>query len=58
MPDTTQKFKPRERRKAAPVKRVTVSEEARKAYEALVKERDEADRTYGRHLSEEQKGRR
>ncbi len=42
---------PKDRKKPAAVKRVAVSTEARAAYEALVRERDERDRTYAKHLA-------
>jgi hypothetical protein len=48
----------KDRKKKAPVKRVTVSAEAERAYEELVRARDERERNYGRHLvSSENKGR-
>lgn len=40
----------KDRRKKAPVKRVVLSPEAQQSYEALVREKDERDRTYSRHL--------
>lgn len=39
--------------KTAPVRRVTVSEETARAYEKIVRERDERQRDYGRHLSQD-----
>jgi hypothetical protein len=48
---------PSRRKKTAPVKRVTLSPEAAKAYEKLLKERDDRDRDYGRHLAAENKPR-
>ncbi|MCX5497053.1 hypothetical protein OSH11_20275 [Kaistia dalseonensis] len=44
-------------RKKAAVKRVTLSEEAKRAYEELVTKRDERDREYGRHLAADNKPR-
>lgn len=38
-------------KKTAPVKRITLSEEAKKAYEELVNRRDERARTYEQHLA-------
>ncbi|MDX6805396.1 hypothetical protein [Terrihabitans rhizophilus] len=37
-------------RKKEPVKRVTLSPEARKAYEEMIREREERERLYGTHL--------
>jgi hypothetical protein len=45
-------------RKTGSVKHVTVSEDAKKKYEELVRNRDEKEAAYGRHLAEEQKTRR
>ena len=45
------RYKKAVRKKAAPVRRVTVSEETAKAYEKIVKDRDDAHRDYGRHLA-------
>jgi hypothetical protein len=57
MPAST--FKPvKDRRKSAPVKRVTVSVEARKAYENAIRERDERDRDHTRFLPDDRKGKR
>jgi hypothetical protein len=42
--------KPRSRKTAAPVRRITVSEADRKAYEEMVTRRDERVRTYEQHL--------
>jgi hypothetical protein len=41
---------PKSPRKAAPVKQVVLSEEAKRAYEELLRQRDERERTYGRHV--------
>jgi hypothetical protein len=41
----------KDRKKPATVKRIPISAEAREAYEALVKGRDERDRTYAKHLA-------
>jgi ubiquitin len=57
--DTNGRFKrAKPRKKAVAVKRVTPSPEAKKAYEDLVRGRDERERDYGRHLAEERKTRR
>jgi hypothetical protein len=42
---------PKTPRKKAPVKRVELSPDAKEAYEALAKERDNRELTYGRHLN-------
>ncbi len=48
---TNGQFKPaKDRRKKAPVKRVVLSPDAKRAYEQLVQERDARDRDYTRHL--------
>jgi hypothetical protein len=51
MTDTSDRFKPKDRRKASRVKHISVSAEAKKAYEAVVEERDERERTYAKHLA-------
>ncbi len=52
-------FKPaKDRRKKAPVKRVVVSAEARKAYEDTIRERDKRDRDHTQFLPEDHKGKR
>jgi hypothetical protein len=38
-------------KKTAPVRRITLSEEAKRAYEELVNRRDERERTYEQHLA-------
>ncbi len=48
---------PKNRKKPAVVKHVAVSPEARAAYETLVRERDERDRTYAKHLAPEKRDR-
>jgi ACT domain-containing protein len=45
-------------RRTSSVKHVTLSDEAKKKYEDLVKTRDEQERAYGRHLAEERKAKR
>lgn len=45
-------------RKGTSVRHVTLSDEAKKKYEELVKTRDEQEAAYGRHLAEERKARR
>jgi hypothetical protein len=48
---SNEQFKaPKTPRKKAPVKRVVLSEEAKQAYEKLLRDRDERERTYGRHI--------
>ena len=52
-------YKPvKDRRKSAPVKRVTMSAEARKAYEEEIRQRDERERDHTRFLPEDRKGKR
>ena len=52
-------YKPaRDRRKPAPVKRITISPEARQAYEDNMRERDRRDAEHTRFLPEEHKRRR
>lgn len=46
---------PSRRKKTAPVRRVTLSPDAAKAYEKLLQERDERERDYGRHLGADNK---
>ena len=45
------------RQETAPARRVVLSPEAKAAYEALARERDERGRTYDRHLPSDKKGR-
>ena len=45
-------------RKKTSVKHVTLSDDAKKKYEDMVKTRDEREQVYGRHLAEERKTRR
>jgi hypothetical protein len=57
--ETSERFKrAKARKKPVPVKRVVLSAEDKKAYEDLVRGRDERERDYGRHLAEERKGKR
>ena len=58
MSGTGETYKPKERRKKAPVKRVTVSTETKAQYEKVLRERDERERSYGQHLHEDNKGKR
>jgi len=46
------------RTKVKPARHIGVSEEAKKAYEAIVRERDEREKAYGRHLADSDKGKR
>lgn len=56
---TASTFKPaKDRRKSAPVKRVTMSAEARKAYEDAIRQRDERERDHTRFLPDDRKGKR
>ncbi|MCB1500316.1 MAG: hypothetical protein KDK07_11105 [Bauldia sp.] len=45
-------------RKSATVRRVTLSDDAKKKYEELVRTRDEREQAYGRHLGDEWKTKR
>ena len=49
---------PRDRRKAAPVKRVAISPEVRQAYEDAMRERDQRDRDHTQHLPDDFKRKR
>jgi hypothetical protein len=56
---TASTFKPvKERRKSAPVKHLTVSAEARKAYEETIRQREERERDHTRFLPDDRKGKR
>jgi hypothetical protein len=58
MTDSTDRYKrAKSTRKTQPVKRVVLSEEARQAYENLVRDRDIRDRDYVRHLAADNKPR-
>lgn len=57
MNDDKDRFLKQPPRKKAPVKRVSLSAEAKAAYEELVQKRDEREREYGRHLSADNKPR-
>ncbi len=48
----------KERRKRAPVKHITVSAEARKAYADAANERDKRDREHTQFLPDELRGKR
>lgn len=56
-PPQTYKRAQSRKSKTPPVKRITLSAEARAEYEKLVQERDARDRDYGRHLSSDNKPR-
>lgn len=58
MTTTPDKFKPKERRKASRGKRVSVSEEERRAYEETVKRIGDREREHGQFLPEDVKRRR
>jgi hypothetical protein len=56
---TASTFKPaKDRRKSAPVKRLTMSVEARRAYEDTIRQRDERERDHTRFLPDDRKGKR
>jgi len=48
---------PKRTRKTGTVRQVTLSEDAKRAYEDLLKSRDEKQKTYGRHLDQDNKTR-
>jgi hypothetical protein len=51
--DTNGRYKkaPSRTQKLKPARSIGVSADAKKAYEDLVRERDEREKTYGRHLA-------
>ena len=53
MSDTNGRYKkaPSRTQKLKPARHIGVSADAKKAYEDLVRERDEREKTYGRHLA-------
>ena len=53
MSDTNGKYKkaPSRTKKLKPARHIGVSADAKKAYEDIVRQRDERDKTYGRHLA-------
>ncbi len=57
MSDVNGKFKkaPRRTNKTKPARQITISAEAKKAYEDLVNNRDEREKTYGRFLAPNEK---
>ncbi|HVY20370.1 MAG TPA: hypothetical protein VHA70_09865 [Bauldia sp.] len=57
MDQPTRVQKPKRRSKTPPVRHITISPDAAKAYEKLVKDRDDKQRDYGRHLSADNKPR-
>lgn len=57
MDDDKERYLKQPPRKKAPVKRVVLSEDAKRAYEELVQKRDERDREYARHLAADNKPR-
>jgi hypothetical protein len=57
MVDNSERFAKQPPRKRTPVKQVSLSEDAKRAYEELVNKRDERDRDYARHLSQDNKPR-
>jgi len=50
-------LKQKPRKKAAPGKRVSLSEDAKRAYEEMIQKRDERERDYARHLAQDNKPR-
>ncbi|HET7714613.1 MAG TPA: hypothetical protein VFK86_03215 [Bauldia sp.] len=59
MSDTSGRFRrAKPRKKGTGVKHVTLSEEATKKYEEIVRVRDEREHAYGRHLTDERKSKR
>jgi hypothetical protein len=50
MTEQSDHFKKAPRKKAAPVKKVALSAEARRAYEDMIQNRDERARSYGQFL--------
>ena len=59
MNDASNRFKrAKSQRKTGNVRHVTLSDETKKKYEELVREREERENSYGRHLAEERKTRR
>jgi len=57
--DANERFKrAKAPRKSGSVKRVTLSDDAKKKYEDLVRVRDEREQAYGQHLAEERKTKR
>ena len=56
MIDTGSKTKmAKSRKKAAPVRRITLSEADKKAYEEMVMRRDERAKTYEQHLASDRR---
>lgn len=53
MADNSETFQRPPKRKAARGKHVSMSPEAKRAYEEMMKEREERDRTYTRHLPQD-----
>jgi hypothetical protein len=56
-PNDKYKRAPSRRSKTPPVRHISISPEAAKAYEKLVQERDQKQQEYGRHLSSDNKTR-
>lgn len=57
MDDNKERFLKQKPRRATPAKRVSLSEDAKRAYEELIQKRDEREREYARHLSQDNKPR-
>jgi hypothetical protein len=56
MTDESERYKKAPRRKSAPAKKVALSAEARRAYEEMMRTRDERDRSYAQFLPSDVKG--
>ena len=50
--------RPKDRRKSSPAKRVTISEEARKAYEETIRQKAERAQNHEQFLPNEHRGKR
>lgn len=57
MEDDKERYQKQKPRKSAPVKRVPLSDDAKRAYEEMILKRDERDKEYARHLSQDNKPR-
>lgn len=57
MADDKERYQKQKPRRSAPAKTVRLSEDAKRAYEELIQKRDEREREYARHLSQDNKPR-
>jgi hypothetical protein len=57
MDDDKERYLKQKPRRSAPAKRVTLSAEAKRAYEEMIQKRDEREREYARHLAQDNKPR-